>query len=109
MKDPFIPMRPGVVTLSPGLSLTPADLFLVLIAVIVFNVASLVAGYLMAQWARLDRRQCIEIGMEVGAHSGALAIGLALSPLVLNSPTMAVPPAPFPARRTATARAAPQD
>ena len=32
-------------------------------------------------------------GMEIGIHNGTLAIALALSPALLNNPTMAIPPA----------------
>ena len=61
-------------------------------AVTVFNVLSLLAGYLVAVWARLERRQAIAISMEVGVHNGALAIAIALSPMILNNPTIAIPP-----------------
>ena len=61
-------------------------------AVTVFNLLSLVAGYAIALWARLEKRQAIAISMEVGIHNSALAIALALSPMILNSPAMAIPP-----------------
>jgi bile acid:Na+ symporter, BASS family len=61
-------------------------------SVTLFNILSLVTGYAIALWVKLERRQAIAIGMEVGIHNGALAIGLALSPQILNNPTMAIPP-----------------
>lgn len=63
------------------------------LACLAFNLASLTVGYWVPRWTRLDRRQSIAISMEVGIHNATLAITLALSPLVLNNPTMAVPPA----------------
>jgi len=61
-------------------------------AVTFFNVLSLVIGYAIARWAKLGKRQAIAISMEVGIHNGALAIALALSPMILNNPAMAIPP-----------------
>ncbi len=43
----------------------------------------------------LGERQAIAIGMEIGIHNGTLAIAVALSPLMLNNPTMAIPPAVY--------------
>lgn len=60
-------------------------------AVLCFNFLSLAIGYGGALLARLDRRQAIAIGMEVGIHNATLAMAIALSPQILNSPTMAVP------------------
>ena len=61
-------------------------------AVTVFNVLSLVVGYIIARWVRLEKRQAIAISMEVGIHNSALAIALALSPMILNNPAIAIPP-----------------
>jgi BASS family bile acid:Na+ symporter len=60
---------------------------------LVFNVASLAIGYLMPRLIRVERRQSIAVGMEIGIHNGTLAIAIASSPLLLNNSTMAVPPA----------------
>lgn len=62
-------------------------------AVVIFNVLSLVVGYAIALWINIERRQAIAIGMEVGVHNSGLATGLALSPMVFNSPTIAIAPA----------------
>ena len=61
-------------------------------AVTLFNILSLAAGYALAVWAKLERRQAVAISMEVGVHNGALAIAIALSPMILNNPAMAIPP-----------------
>ena len=61
-------------------------------AVTLFNVLSLVIGYAIAVWAKLEKRQAIAISMEVGIHNSALAIALALSPMILNDPAIAIPP-----------------
>lgn len=66
---------------------------LVGLAALTFNLASLATGYFVPRLLRLDRRQCIAIGMEIGIHNGTLAIAIALSPLMLNNPAMAIPAA----------------
>lgn len=60
-------------------------------AALSFNLLSLAVGYGAARLARLDQRQCIAIGMEIGIHNAALAITIAISPLMLGSATMAIP------------------
>lgn len=60
--------------------------------VIVFNIISLLVGYGLPKLARLDHRQAIAISMEIGMHNGALAIGIALSPQIFNSPVIAAGP-----------------
>ena len=59
-------------------------------AVTLFNVLSLAAGYSIALLLRLEKRQAIAIGMEVGMHNTALVSGLALT--LLNNPLIAMPP-----------------
>ena len=63
------------------------------LAALLFNLVSLGVGYGVPLVMKLPRRQAIAIGMEIGIHNGTLAIALALSPMLLNNPTMAVPPA----------------
>lgn len=58
-----------------------------------FNLASLAVGYGVPRLLRLSRRQSVAIGMEIGIHNGTLAIAVALSPLMLGDPTMAIPAA----------------
>jgi BASS family bile acid:Na+ symporter len=60
---------------------------------LLFNLISMAVGYGVPRLLKLDLRQSIAIGMEIGIHNGTLAIALALSPALLNSPTMAIPAA----------------
>ncbi|MGQ0698419.1 MAG: bile acid:sodium symporter family protein [Panacagrimonas sp.] len=62
-------------------------------AVVTFCLLSLVVGYSVPRLLRIGPRQATAISMEIGLHNGALAIAIALSPMILNSPVMAVPPA----------------
>lgn len=64
-------------------------------AALVFNLVSLAVGYLVPRLIRLARPQAIAICMEVGIHNAMLAITLASSPLLLDSPTMAIPAAVY--------------
>lgn len=63
------------------------------LAALAFNLLSLGVGYFLPQVFKLGRRQAVAIGMEVGVHNGALAITIASSPLLLNTPQMAIPAA----------------
>ncbi len=60
-------------------------------AMLSFNLISLAVGYQLPKLVGLGRPQAIAIGMEIGVHNSGLAIALALSPLLLNSQTMAIP------------------
>jgi bile acid:Na+ symporter, BASS family len=64
-------------------------------AALAFNLASLAIGYGVPRLARIERRQAIAIGMEIGIHNGALAIAIASSPLGLGEPAMAIPAAVY--------------
>jgi BASS family bile acid:Na+ symporter len=64
-------------------------------ACLAFNLASLAVGYWVPRLAKISERQSIAIGMEIGIHNGTLAIAIALSPMMLNNPTMAIPPAVY--------------
>ncbi|MFO0566349.1 MAG: bile acid:sodium symporter family protein [Polyangiaceae bacterium] len=63
------------------------------LAALAFNLASMTVGYFIPLVARVERKQAIAIGMEIGIHNGTLAIAIASSPLLLNNSTMAIPPA----------------
>ncbi len=63
------------------------------LAALAFNLASMLVGYLVPRLFRVERKQSIAIGMEIGIHNGTLAIAIASSPSLLNNPTMAIPPA----------------
>ena len=62
-------------------------------AALCFNLASLLVGYSIPRLLRLDQRQSIAIGMEIGIHNGTLAIAIATAPTLLNNSVMAIPPA----------------
>lgn len=64
-------------------------------ACLVFNLASLTVGYWVPRLVKISERQSIAIGMEIGIHNGTLAIAIALSPMMLNNPTMAIPAAVY--------------
>ncbi len=63
------------------------------LAALCFNLSSMAVGYLVPVLLRLPKRQAIAIGMEIGIHNGTLAIAVALTPTLLNNPTMSIPPA----------------
>ncbi|MBK9000358.1 MAG: bile acid:sodium symporter family protein [Myxococcales bacterium] len=63
------------------------------LAALAFNLASMTVGYFVPLLIKVERRQAIAIGMEIGIHNGTLAIAIASSPLLLNNSTMAIPPA----------------
>ena len=63
------------------------------LAALCFNLVSLGVGYGVPRLLKLDLRQSIAIGMEIGVHNGALAIAIALSPTLLNNGVMAAPAA----------------
>ena len=62
-------------------------------AVVCFCAVSLTVGYLVPRRMRLAPRQAIAISLEIGMHNAAVALGIALSPQLLNSAEMAIPPA----------------
>jgi len=64
-------------------------------AVATFCVTSLTVGYLAPRLMRLAGRQAIAMSLEVGMHNGVLAMGIALSPQLLNNPEMAIPAAVY--------------
>jgi BASS family bile acid:Na+ symporter len=64
-------------------------------AVATFCVASLTVGYLAPRFMRLGPRQAIAMSLEIGMHNGVLAMGIALSPQLLNNAEMAIPAAVY--------------
>ncbi len=64
-------------------------------AVATFCVTSLTIGYLAPRLMRLAGRQAIAMSLEIGMHNGVLAMGIALSPQLLNNPEMAIPAAVY--------------
>lgn len=63
------------------------------LAALAFNLTSLAVGYFVPRLARVEPRQSIAIGMEIGIHNGTLAIAIASSSSLLNNSTMAIPAA----------------
>jgi len=61
------------------------------VAVIAFNLVSLLAGYYVSRLAGLDRAMATAIGFEIGIHNSTLAIFIALA--VLNDFQLALPAA----------------
>jgi bile acid:Na+ symporter, BASS family len=61
------------------------------LACVLFNVSSMLAGYLLPRWLGLDRAAAIAISMEIGIHNAALAIFVALN--VLGEGAYAIPAA----------------
>jgi BASS family bile acid:Na+ symporter len=51
------------------------------------------SGYFIPRLFKINNKQSIAIGMEIGIHNGTLAIFLALT--VLNNSTMSIPPAVY--------------
>jgi len=63
------------------------------LAALAFNLTSMAIGYFIPRAARVEKRQAVAIGMEIGIHNGTLAIAIASSPQLLNNGIMAVPAA----------------
>lgn len=62
-------------------------------ASVALNLLTMAVGYFSASWLALGKRQALTISIESGLQNGTLAITIAASPLLLNSPDMAVAPA----------------
>ena len=63
------------------------------LACLLFNLASMGAGYAAPLALRLPKKQAIAIAMEIGIHNGTLAIFIALN--VLQNATISVPAAVY--------------
>lgn len=63
------------------------------LACLLFNLASMGAGYGVPRALRLPRRQAIAMAMEIGIHNGTLAIFIALN--VLGNTAMSIPAAVY--------------
>jgi bile acid:Na+ symporter, BASS family len=60
---------------------------------LLFNLSSMAIGYFVPRMLRVEPRQAVAIGMEIGIHNGTLAIFIAGTVFVSNE----LPPAAFPA------------
>ena len=72
---------------------------------LLLNLSTMAIGWAIAAAARLRRPQRVTIAIEVGIQNGTLAIAIASSPLMLNSPDMALTPAIYSLIMFATAGA----
>lgn len=63
------------------------------LACLAFNVISMVMGYYLPLLLKINRKQSIAIGMEIGIHNGTLAIYIALN--VIGNSEMSIPPAVY--------------
>lgn len=61
------------------------------ITALIFNLASMSLGYFVPQWFKVNKKQSISIGMEIGIHNGTLAMFIAMN--ALSNPIMAIPAA----------------
>jgi bile acid:Na+ symporter, BASS family len=59
--------------------------------VLIFNILSLAIGFYIPLLFKVEKKQAIAIGMEIGIHNGTLAIYIALN--VLTNSAMSIPPA----------------
>jgi bile acid:Na+ symporter, BASS family len=59
-------------------------------AALVFNLISIGVGYFLPRLMKLEEKQAIAIGMEIGIHNGTLAIFIALT--ILGNGVMSIPP-----------------
>jgi bile acid:Na+ symporter, BASS family len=62
---------------------------------LLFCLVSLTVGYWLPRLARVGERQAVASALEIGLHNGAIAIAIALSPALLDSPEMALPAAVY--------------
>lgn len=61
------------------------------IPALIFNLMSMLMGFYVPQLFKIDKKQSIAIGMEIGIHNGTLAIYIAMN--VLANTAMSIPPA----------------
>ena len=63
------------------------------LACLAFNVISMAIGYYVPTLFKVNKKQSIAIGMEIGIHNGTLAIYIALN--VIGNSMMSIPPAVY--------------
>lgn len=61
--------------------------------ILAFNVLSMAVGYFLPRLFRIEKKQAIAIGMEIGLHNGTLAIYIALN--VMHNPAASLPAAAY--------------
>ena len=62
-------------------------------ACLAFNVLSIAGGYYLPYLLKVNKKQSIAIGTEIGIHNGTLAIDIALN--VIGNGIMSIPPAVY--------------
>lgn len=60
---------------------------------LVLNIATMAVGYFSARAFGVEARQRLTISIESGLQNGTPAIAITASPMMLNSPQMAIAPA----------------
>ncbi len=63
----------------------------IIAVVVIFNLLSMLIGYFGPRMFRVGERESIASAFEIGLHNASLAITIGMSPLLLNSTTMAMP------------------
>lgn len=61
------------------------------LAALAFNILSLLVGFFVPLLFKVEKKQAIAVGMEIGIHNGTLAIFIALN--ILKNNAMSIPPA----------------
>lgn len=87
-----------LILIIAGAILKEKDQFLVYfeqvgLACLAFNVLSMAIGYFVPFIFKVNKKQSIAIGMEIGIHNGTLAIYIALN--VIGNSLMSIPPAVY--------------
>jgi BASS family bile acid:Na+ symporter len=77
--------------IAGGKSTLWKDFGVISAAVATFCAVSLTVGYLVSRRMQLGPPQAIAISLEIGLHNAVVAIGIALSPQLLNNAEMAMP------------------
>ncbi|BBZ43141.1 bile acid:sodium symporter family protein [Mycobacterium parmense] len=84
-----------VAAIAGGKSTLYANFGVLAGAVVSFCAVALTVGYLAARTMRLGPPQAIAVSLEIGMHNAVVAMGIALSPQLLNSAEMATPAAVY--------------
>jgi BASS family bile acid:Na+ symporter len=63
----------------------------IVLAVVAFNLLSMLVGYFGPRLLRVDERQSISSAFEIGLHNATLSITIAMSPTLLGNTEMAMP------------------
>jgi BASS family bile acid:Na+ symporter len=77
--------------IASGQSTLWKDFGVISAAVASFCAVSLTVGYLVSRRMQLRPPQAIAVSLEIGLHNAVVAIGIALSPQLLNNAEMAMP------------------